>query len=139
MKLTKLISAAILFSMISLSIFSCKKESTSPKTTQEKIAGRWKLQSSVRNNFYAGMAHITTYTGTAADYADFRSDNKVYSYVDGSYDTSAYGIISDTKIWIEYTTAVFDIQTLTDTQLKLYMKLIYNAAEYDESTLDFSR
>lgn len=133
---TKLLSIILL---ISMGFIACKKENTTPRTTQDKIAGKWKLQSSVVDHFYSGASHIITYTGTAADYADFRNDGKVYSFVDGNYDTSAYGIISDTKMWIDNSSSVFDIQTLTDTDFKIYMKQVYSAAEYDESTVNFNR
>ena len=139
MKLIKLLPAALLFTAVTTFVVSCKKENTKPRTTLEKITGKWKLQSSVTDHFYAGTSHITTYIGTTADYADFRNDNKVYSFVNSSYDTSAYGIISETKIWIDDPSVVFEIQTLTDTDLKLYMKMIYSASEYDESRLEFNR
>jgi hypothetical protein len=122
-----------------MGFIACKKESAKPKTTQDKIAGIWKLHSSVVDNFYSGTSHITTYTGTAADYVDFRNDGKVYSFVDGSYDTAAYGIISDTKMWIDTASSVFDIQTLTDTDFKVYRKEIYAPGDYHESTTNLKR
>lgn len=127
--------------LISMGFIACKKESSNPtpKTTLEKIAGKWKLQSSVVDNFYSGTSHIITYTGTAADYADFRNDGKVYSFVDGNYDTSAYGIISDTKMWIDSSSTTFDIQTLTDTDFKIYRKEIYGPGDYHESTTNLKR
>jgi hypothetical protein len=135
---TKLLSVVLL---ISMGFIACKKESAVPvpKTTQEKIAGKWKLESTVTNNFYSGASHIVNYTGTAADYADFRSDGKIYSFVGGSYDTAAYGIISDTKMWIDNSTDVFDIQTLTDANLKIYRKETYTGGEYSESTINMKR
>jgi hypothetical protein len=125
--------------VICMSFIACKKENTTPKTTQEKIAGKWKYQSSVVDNFYSGASHINTYTGTAADYVDFRNDGKVYSFTVGNYDTSAYGIISDTKMWIVFASDSFDIQTLTDTDLKIYRKEIYAPGDYHESTTNLKR
>lgn len=133
---TKLLSIILL---ISMSFIACKKENTTPKTTQEKIAGKWKYQSSVVDNFYSGASHINTFTGTAADYVDFRNDGKVYSFVASNYDTSAYGIISDTKMWIDNSSSIFDIQTLTDTDFKIYMKEIYAPGDYHESTTNLKR
>ena len=125
--------------LISMGFIACKKESSTPKTTQDKISGKWNLQSAVTNNYYSGSSHIITYTGTAADYADFRNDGKVYSFVDGSYDTSRYAIISDTKMWIDNDSTVFDIQTLTNTDFKIYMKEIYGPGDYHESTTSLKR
>jgi hypothetical protein len=125
--------------LISMGIIACKKESTAPVSTQDRISGKWKLESTVSNDFYSGTSHINTYTGTAADYADFRNDGKVYSFVNNNYDTAAYGIISDTKMWIENSTDTFDILTLTDANLKIYRKETYNATEYYESTTTMKR
>jgi len=133
---TKLLCIILL---ISMGFIACKKESVTPKTTQDKIAGKWKVHSSVVDIFYSGTSHIVTYTGTAADYVDFRNDGKVYSFVDGNYDTAAYGIISNTKMWILNSSDSFDIQTLTDTDLKIYRKEIYAPGEYQESTTNLKR
>lgn len=134
---TKILSIVLL---ISMGFIACKKESTTPeRTTQEKIAGKWKLQSTVSNDFYSGTPHFNTYTGTASDYADFRNDGWVYSFVNNNYDSSAYGIISDTKMWIENSTDVFDILTLTDATLKIYRKEIYNATDFYEATTTLFR
>ena len=97
------------------------------------------MLSAVTNDFYAGSPHITTYTGTAADYADFRADGKVYAFVNSNHDTSAYVKISNTKMWITNSSDTFDIQTLTDMDLKLYRKETYNAGEYYETTITLKK
>ena len=139
----KSVNFKLVLAILTVTIFlstSCKKESTpAPKTTQEKIVGKWQLKSSEFNHFYSGLPHIVTITGTTADYADFRNDNKVYSYINGTYDTASYGIVTFSKIWIDASNHIFDIQILTDTDLKIYNKESYPAGEYDESTLIFFR
>ena len=141
MKTIKTTMGILLITIASMIITSCKKEDAAPKpkTTQEKIAGKWRLESSARNDFYAGVPHFITYTGTAADYVDFRNDGKVYSFVDGNSDTTAYSIISDTKMWIDSSTDVFDILTLTESTFKFYMKQTFNAGEYYETTINLKR
>jgi hypothetical protein len=140
MKSIKTTLAALLFIAAILPWISCKKESTaSNNPSQDKIIGKWRLQSTVANDFYAGTPHITTYTGTAADNADFRTDGKVYAFINGNYDTSAYAKISNTKMWIGNTSDTFDIQTLTDTDFKLYRKETYNAGEYYETTITLKK
>jgi hypothetical protein len=138
MKSIKTTLVVLLFTAIILPWVSCKKEST-PNNPQDKIIGKWKLLSTVTNDFYAGSPHITTYIGTAADYADFRTDGKVYTFITSNYDTAAYAKISNTKMWIDNTSDTFDIQILTDTDLKLYRKETYNAGEYYESTITFKK
>jgi hypothetical protein len=139
MKSIKTALAALVFTAAILPWVSCKKADKTPRSTQDKIAGKWKLESSVVDNYYSGSSHIVTYTGTAADYADFRNDGKVYSFVDGNYDTSAYGMISDTKMWIDTSSFVFDIQVLTDTAFKIYMKEVYGPGDYHETTTKMKR
>lgn len=140
MKSIKTTLAVLLFTAAILPWVSCKKENTSSNNpSQDKIIGKWKLLSTVTNDFYAGTPHITTYTGTAADYADFRADGKVYSFVNSNHDTSAYVKISNTKMWITNSSDTFDIQTLTDMDLKLYRKETYNAGEYYETTITLKK
>jgi len=138
MKSIKTTTAIILFACIALLGISCKKNDPPQPTTQSKIQAKWKLQSVVENDFYAGSAHVVTFSG-ASDYADFRADGKLYSYSLGYYDTSAYSIISDTKMWIDVSTDVYDIQTLNDTQLKLYIKEITAPGEYTETTINCNK
>ena len=141
MKSIKTTLAALFLTAAIMHCVSCKKESSTPtpKSAQEKLSGKWKLQSSVFNDFYSGTSHTSTYTGTAADYADFRNDGKVYSFVNNNYDTSAFGLISATKMYIDTFSNAFDIQTLTETNLKIYRKEIFTAGDYSESTVNFTR
>lgn len=139
MKSIKTTLTVLLLTAFILPWVSCKKESSPNNPSQDKIIGKWKLLSTITNDFYAGSPHITTYTGTAADYADFRTDGKVYAFVNSNYDTSAYAKISNTKMWITNISDTFDIQTLTDTDLKLYRKEIYTPTEYYESTITFKK
>ena len=141
MKSIKTTLVALLLTAAILPWVSCKKgePAIDSRSILEKISGKWKLQSSVFNDFYSGTSHITTYTGTAADYVDFRNDYKVYSFVNNNYDTSAFNFISPTKMYIDSLSNAFDIQTLTETNLKLYRKEIFTAGDYSESTVNFTR
>lgn len=126
----------LLITVAAISFTACKKEDATPqpKTPMEKIAGKWKLESTISNGMLGGFPYNMTYTGTAADYADFRNDGKVYSFMNGTYDTSSYGVFSNTKMWIEQATDTFDIQVLTDIQFKVYRKEIYGGGDYYEAT-----
>lgn len=129
--------------LLCISFIACKKSETSDPvhvpTTLEKILGKWKFESVVENNFYSGSSHITTLTGTAPDYADFRSDGKLYSSFQGYTDTTAYGIISDKKMWIDRPGDTNEIKVLTGTNFQIYQKEIYNPTEYYESTVNLKK
>ena len=130
-------SIILLFSM---GFMACKKESTTQvKTTQEKLLGKWNFVSTISNHFYSGSSHIITTTGAAGDYVDFRNDGKLYSYIIGSYDTVAYGIVNESKIWIDNTINTFDLKVFTDTDLQMYHKEVPNATDYDETTITLKR
>lgn len=138
MKSFKTTLAGLLLTFATLAFVSCKKENTIPKTAQEKISGKWKIQSVSENYFFSGMPHVNTFSGVG-EYADFRNDGKVYSFSRNNYDTAAYGIISDTKMWIDLSTDIYTIQTLTDAELKLYLKEDIAAGEYTETTLQLNK
>jgi hypothetical protein len=140
MKSIKIGLTAIILTASILFASSCKKDPAPAPTTQEKILGKWKIQRISDNDFYSGLPHITTYTGNASDYADFRKDGKVEISLYGSADTSPYGIISESKIWIYDAADIYDVKELTGTALKLYQKEIYSGmSEYAETTYIFSR
>ena len=133
------LAVAVLASSILL-VVSCKKEAASaPPTTQEKVLGKWKIQSVVDNFYYSGSAHILAYPIGATDYADFRNDGKIYFYEFGNYDTTGYGIISDTKLWLDTPADIYDIQALTNSAMKLYQKDISSLPDYIETTSSFSK
>jgi hypothetical protein len=131
---------AVLFSVIlMMSGFSCKKESTSkPKTTQEKLLGKWNLMSEVTNDYHSGSSHITTYPFLPADYMEFKNDGTVTDYEGGLTSTFGYGIIDDSKIWIGFTTNIYDLKVLTGSDLQLYKKDV-SGTDYYESTLNLKR
>lgn len=134
---TKIISAILI---MCIGFIACKKDSTTqPVTNQQKILGKWNLISTVANDHYSGTDHITTTTWVAGDYIDFRTNGKAYQYSGGSYDTASYGFINDTKLWFQSTNYAYDIKTLTDTDLELYIKLVINSTDYSEATAKAKR
>jgi len=132
--------AVLLLTFMILPEVSCKKENTATSvSTQDKILGKWKIQTIIQNDFFSGAPHVTTFTGNASDYADFRSDGKVYLFFQNSYDTSAYGIINDTKMWIDTPSDTNDIKVLTNSAFQIYQKTIFSPSDYTESTVNFSK
>jgi hypothetical protein len=125
-----------------MGLFSCKKESTAPaptpKTTQEKLLGKWNWISEVVNHYYGGMPHITTYNFPAGDYMEFKTNGTVAQSHSGTAITYGYGVIDETKIWLVVTGDIYELKVLTATDLQLYKKDV-NGVDYDESTLIFKR
>lgn len=139
MKSIKTTFAALVLAILVMPLVSCKKESaTQPKTTQEKLLGKWNWISEVTNDYYGGMPHITTYNFPTGDYMEFKSDGKVTQYNSGSAMTYDYGIIGDTKIWLVVANNIYELKALTASDLQLYKKDV-SGADYYESTLHLKR
>ena len=126
---TKILSIALL---ISIGFIACKKTSTTENPNLPIITGKWKYIKTVLNDFYLDSSHVYTYPGDALDYVDFRTDGIAYSLTRGSYDTTVYGIIGNTKIWTGTPPDTFDIKLLTNSDLQLYKKTVSSASEYYE-------
>ena len=125
--------------LLSMGFMACKKDDAKSKTTQEKLSGKWNFVSTISNHFYGGSSHFTNTTGAPGEYVDFRNDGKIYSYIIGAYDTVAYGIITESKIWIDNSNNTFDLKVFTDADLQLYDKEIINPSDYDEATINLKR
>lgn len=133
MKQIRILSAALVFAMASLSLVSCKKESTPPKTTQDKLFGKWNLISEVTDDYYGGASHITTLNYQPGDYIEFKKDWTAIKYQNGSITTYNYSVIYYTKILLEGT-GFCDLKVLTESDLELYKKEITGSA-YKETTI----
>ncbi len=72
----------------------------------------------------------TTYSGT--DYADFKSNNTVFSSVGGDTATNSYRVIGDSRIIIDGDTST--IQALTNNVLTLYSKEVDGNNYYEYTT-----
>jgi hypothetical protein len=110
----------VLVSLASLSVlvFACKKDDD--KSNAERILGKWNISASVWNEHYNGADHkdSTTFT-TGAGYYNFINNAKVVMY-NGSLDTLDYKFINDNQLVIDGDTNT--IQSISDSQLKLYLK-----------------
>lgn len=118
--------SAILFS-------ACKKDDV-PATTAQKLQQKWNFEKTIDHGVQTGFPEYRdTLIGVAGEYVDFRTDNLVYSFVDGTYDTVSYSIISDSKLIVDGDTT--DIQVLDNTQCRLYSKTYSSATDYFEFTV----
>lgn len=113
---------------------SCKKDEE--KLTQEKVLGKWGVESIIFASLVSGVFDTETQPGNPADYLDFRANGKVYAMTDGDKDTLAYTIISENSIKIDDDT--FVIKALTDNSFVLYAK-VTEGANYFEQTLNLKR
>jgi hypothetical protein len=98
--------AAILFT-------ACSEDET--KSVSEMLMGKWTPE---YMKFYDAGVVVDTIMFTSGEYMDFRSDNKVYSYIDGDYDTSTYMLVNDTKIVTDGTDTM-TIKSISETSLLL--------------------
>lgn len=137
----KIITSLAVVTLIVLCITACKKTDTQQplQTTLQKIQAKWQLQSLVENDHISGTDHITTITGNANDYIDFRTDGKVYSSISGNTDVATYSLTSsDTKILIDGIDT-YDIKSLTSNSFILYIKQLSGGSDFDETTINMKK
>ena len=116
----------LLFLAVSVGFTSCKKDDD-----EVSIVGKWGTTKSVNIN-YTGTIKGSTETETtftAEDYIEFKSDGTTILSEDGDTDAGTYTFNNDTqKLSIKFTgddeSVVFDIKTLTTTDLVLYTEEI---------------
>jgi len=128
----------ILYSALSTALIfaACKKNTDKPSSPS--LQGKWGVVNESILDVENGITvYSNNYTGVAGDYVDFRSDNKVYSLVDGGMDTSAYQILSNNKVVIDIDT--LDIQSLTTASVKLHSKVYSDVNSYEELSVDLKR
>jgi hypothetical protein len=127
----------VLGSAILLVAVSCKKKNDT-ETTAQKIQAKWQIINIISNDHSNGTDDIITYTGAPGDYYDIRSDGNIYSYFQGSKDTSRYTFLGDSKIILDgMDTAI--IQGLTNNTLTLYEKSIVDPSRYTEATIHLKK
>lgn len=83
------------FLIITVIVSCTKNNGTNVRAT---IEGRWLIKKDSVTSTIGPYAHGTNYVGTAADYFDFRPDNKLYIKEGATLDTFTYTITSDTTM-----------------------------------------
>ncbi|HVV55239.1 MAG TPA: hypothetical protein VHC47_07945 [Mucilaginibacter sp.] len=91
----KVITLIAIFLTIT-AVLSCSK--TNGVNGKVTIEGRWLIKKDSVTSTIGPYAHGTNYVGTAADYFDFRPDNKLYIKEGTERDTFVYTITSDTTM-----------------------------------------
>ena len=129
-----ILSIAIITSLIIAA--SCKKDND--KNNSSLLVNKWELVNTSYREVQNGVEVDTyNYTGVAGDYIDFRSDNKVYSHVDGDDDVAGYKLLNNNKVAIEGDT--LEIRTLTAASVTLYGKSFTDPTSYEENTVNLKR
>jgi len=110
----------LLVSFAILTVLNCCKKNDHVPSTQEKILGKWKILRFVDINEATGAYLSAPYNGAPTDYAEYRADGKLYSYIAGQTDTFTYNIINDQTLVEKNIT--FQIRSLTDIE---FTKSVY--------------
>ena len=133
MKFQKLIFGLLLSSIL----FAACNKNDDINDIDNKLQHRWAVTDAL---LYAGAPindTIIYFTGTAADYFDFRNNGKVYTYLNGEADTSDYRIITGNKLVIDNQDTA-TIRILTNSNLQLYSRDINNGL-VQETTVNMKR
>jgi hypothetical protein len=73
--------AIIIFALLLITCFSCKKDSPKPVTLSDaNLQGKWRLISETRSGSFNAR-----YEGLSTDYIEYKSDGKAYSFIQGQY------------------------------------------------------
>jgi hypothetical protein len=132
--------AAILFS-------ACSKDDD--PTFAQRVQKNWNFEKLAYEEYYAGSYDYDTTYGSAGDYVDFRTDNKLYTKttypgLGVSYDTSNYLIYGESQIisWYDSDPLAKDtlnIEVLTDNQFILHMRDNSSLPDYEDFRLFLNR
>jgi hypothetical protein len=130
----RVIISFFVLALLGVSTSSCKKDKV--PTLQDKVTGKWLIETYEYNDHFAGIDHRYTMTGTAAEYMDFRNDGKMYYYFGGGHDTLTYSILSQTEMKLDGT--LCQIRILTDNKFKFYYRED-SGADFEENTITLKR
>lgn len=121
--ISKIVSATALAAII---FVSCKKDDPAPAplTPLLQLQAKWTFEKITEHDFFMGVSSRDTFPANPGEYLDFRTDNKVYSYVDAEYDTSSYSLLGTNKLILSDNVYndTFNIQVLTNNQFQLYVR-----------------
>lgn len=132
MKFKKLLFGLFVSSVL---FVACSKDDNIDDVAN-KLQHRWAVTDAL---LFAGAPindTIIYYSGTGADYFDFKSNGKVYSSLNGAVDSSDYRIIAGNKIVVDSDTA--EIRVLTNSKLELFTKNTDNNVT-QETTVKLNR
>jgi hypothetical protein len=116
--------------------FSCR--GIDPDGNPVSLVGKWNFERNTYVEFRDGIkVYEQNYIGVGTEYYDFRPDNKLYVFVQGQYDTTAYQLQGNDKVQLSGNW--YDIKTLTASNATLYFKIIHNPTTYGDYTIYLKR
>jgi hypothetical protein len=137
----KTINAIIAAMIVMCLLVFCKKEDKDSgvvNQTTQKLLGRWTFLNSTSNDYYSDADHVKVTPGQQGDYIEFRSGGTAIVRLLGASDTSKFSVTKDNKVIFDQVD-VFDLKTLSESDLILYRKVVYTAANYSEETYTLKR
>lgn len=129
MLLTAILAAA------SLALFSCDKDDekdSALKAAEEKVLGRWQIDSIAIIERRVSEVLKNTYAGTSADYVEFNSNGKMKTVFRGVLDVANYKLESDTEFIIDGSDV--KILELTDKKFVFHFKDNFGVVGSSEQT-----
>lgn len=126
-----------------MSIFlpACSKkseDSAAVDKVKQMLAGKWVFVSYTRNHHTSDKDNLSTTPASAGDYVTFALDGKLQLRLLGYDDVSTYSVRATDKLTF-YGPDVFDIKTLSATELRLYRKDVISTTDYVEETYVFTK
>jgi hypothetical protein len=139
----KTLTQATLVLFLIAGLFSCTKTTGVEKA---QIIGKWGIKNDSLASGIGPNVTVKNYLGTAADYFDFRADNKLYIKEGTTLDTSAYKVLSDSTIVINSFGITFNgvpqtskIKSPTANSVTIFTPFAVNPGAYYLRTVNLRR
>jgi hypothetical protein len=118
-----------------LFITACHKDPPAPAPS---LIGKWGVVNILVKEIDNGaIVYNDNYTGQASDYMEFKNDNTLSLFIDGSGFIINYKLLPNNKVEISGDTLT--IQSLTANSAALYQKDDNGANSFDETTYNLKR
>ena len=118
-----------------LFITACHKDPPAPAPS---LIGKWGVVNILVKEIDNGaIVYNDNYTGQASDYMEFKNDNTLSLFIDGSGFIINYKLLPNNKVEISGDTLT--IQSLTANSATLYQKDDNGANSYEETTYSLKR
>ena len=123
------------FVFATLFVTACHKD---PPASAPSLIGKWGVVNILDKEVDNGtIVYNDNYTGQASDYMEFKNDNTLSLFIDGSGFIINYKLLPNNKVEISGDTLT--IQSLTANSAALYQKDDNGANSFDETTYNLKR
>ena len=118
-----------------LFITACHKDPPAPAPS---LIGKWGVVNILDKEVDNGtVVYDDNYTGQASDYMEFKNDNTLSLFIDGSGFIINYKLLPNNKV--EISGDILTIQSLTANSATLYQKDDNGSNSFDETTYNLKR